>query len=105
MATIILAGHETTSNTTTWLFYELSRHLEHQERILKELDTVKKRKLDAGEDEALTAHDYDSMPFLNACIKVFDDKQFLTRIRSRSQHQFIGSFAVVSNRSPPRSLF
>ncbi|KAK7439327.1 hypothetical protein VKT23_017552 [Stygiomarasmius scandens] len=69
MATIILAGHETTSNTTTWLFYELSRHPEHQGRILKELDTVKKRKLDAGEDEALTAHDYDSMPFLNACIK------------------------------------
>ncbi|KAK7439342.1 hypothetical protein VKT23_017568 [Stygiomarasmius scandens] len=69
MATMILAGHETTSNTTTWLLYELSRHPEHQERILEELDAVKKRKTDAGEDEALTAHDYDSMPFFNACIK------------------------------------
>jgi len=70
VATIILAGHETTSNTTAWLFYELSRHPKHQQRILEELDTVKKRKLDTGEDEAFTAHDYDSMPFFNACIKV-----------------------------------
>ncbi|THU89944.1 PAH-inducible cytochrome P450 monooxygenase PC-PAH 1 [Dendrothele bispora CBS 962.96] len=69
MATIILAGHETTAGTTSWLFYELSRHPEQQQRILEEIDAIKLAKLDAGADGVLTSHDYDSMPFFNACIK------------------------------------
>ncbi|THU87170.1 PAH-inducible cytochrome P450 monooxygenase PC-PAH 1 [Dendrothele bispora CBS 962.96] len=69
MATVILAGHDTTSATTCWLFYELSRHPEQQQRILEEIEAIKNAKLDAGEGEVFTSHDYDSMPFFNACIK------------------------------------
>ncbi|THV07087.1 cytochrome P450 [Dendrothele bispora CBS 962.96] len=69
MATMILAGHETTAGTTSWLLYELSRHQEHQQRILEEIHAIKSAKLDAGEDASFTSHDYDSMPFFNACIK------------------------------------
>ncbi|THU75578.1 cytochrome P450 [Dendrothele bispora CBS 962.96] len=45
------------------------RHPEHQQRILEEIHAVKSAKLDAGEDAGFTSHDYDSMPFFNACIK------------------------------------
>ncbi|THV04406.1 PAH-inducible cytochrome P450 monooxygenase PC-PAH 1, partial [Dendrothele bispora CBS 962.96] len=69
MVTLILAGHETTAGATNWLLYELSRHPEHQQRILKEIYAIKSAKLDAGEDASFTSHDYDSMPFFNACIK------------------------------------
>ncbi|KAK7466186.1 hypothetical protein VKT23_004910 [Stygiomarasmius scandens] len=69
MATIILAGHETTASTITWILYELARHPDHQHRVREELDQIKKQKVEAGEDEAFTSHDYDSMPFFNATIK------------------------------------
>ncbi|THV07086.1 cytochrome P450 [Dendrothele bispora CBS 962.96] len=69
MATLILAGHETTAGSTGWLLYELSRRPEYQQRILEEIHAIKRAKLDAGEDAGFTSHDYDSMPFFNACIK------------------------------------
>ncbi|THU91616.1 cytochrome P450 [Dendrothele bispora CBS 962.96] len=66
MGTIILGGHETIAITSSWLLYELSRHPEHQERVLKEIKQVKKHKADG---ESFTWSDYDSMTFSNACIK------------------------------------
>ncbi|KAK7031124.1 hypothetical protein VNI00_013732 [Paramarasmius palmivorus] len=63
MATIILAGHETSGNTLTWLFYELSRNPDDQRRLFREIQEAREHK---GE---LTASDYDAMPFLNAVIK------------------------------------
>ncbi|KAK7034511.1 hypothetical protein VNI00_012358 [Paramarasmius palmivorus] len=65
MATIILAGHETSANTLTWLFYQLARHPADQEKLLKEIQHVKEQK----GDEELTANDFEAMPFLNAVIK------------------------------------
>ncbi|KAK7015166.1 hypothetical protein VNI00_019176 [Paramarasmius palmivorus] len=64
MSTIILAGHETSSSTLTWMVYELSRRPELQERLVKE---VKEARAKAGDE--LTPNDYDSMPLLNAVIK------------------------------------
>jgi len=37
---LLLAGHETTANTLTWLFLLLARHPEHLELIRKEVDSV-----------------------------------------------------------------
>ncbi|KAK0475213.1 cytochrome P450 [Armillaria novae-zelandiae] len=54
--TFLLAGHETTATTLSWLLYELAAHPEHQSMIREE---VKHSYHD----------DYDSLPFLNAVIK------------------------------------
>jgi len=70
MSTMILAGHETTASTTVWLLYELAKHPEQQRRILEEIREVRRRKVDAGENEQFTPNDYDSMSFFNASIKV-----------------------------------
>ncbi|KAM5543177.1 hypothetical protein V8D89_003051 [Ganoderma adspersum] len=40
MFTLTLAGHETTSSTLTFLFYELSRHQEYQARMREEIRSV-----------------------------------------------------------------
>ncbi|THU94755.1 cytochrome P450, partial [Dendrothele bispora CBS 962.96] len=66
MGTIILGGHETIAITSSWLLYELYRHPKHQERVLKEIEEVKKHKADG---ESFTWSDCDSMVFSNACIK------------------------------------
>ncbi|KAF5314795.1 hypothetical protein D9758_017506 [Tetrapyrgos nigripes] len=66
MATIILAGHETTASTTTWLLYELARHPEYQVKIRGEIDEIRDRK---SEGEDLNSNDYDSMVYFNAAIK------------------------------------
>ncbi len=55
--TFLIAGHETTAITMSWLLYELAAHPEHQSIIREE---VKHSYHD----------DYDSLPFLNAVIKV-----------------------------------
>ncbi|KAK7439362.1 hypothetical protein VKT23_017586 [Stygiomarasmius scandens] len=69
MATIILAGHETTASTTTWILYELARHPEHQKKVREEIEAVRRAKQDAGESEEFNPNDYDSMPFFSATIK------------------------------------
>ncbi|KAK0199315.1 cytochrome P450 [Desarmillaria ectypa] len=54
--TFLIAGHETTATTLTWLLYELAVHPEHQSIIREEVMHF--------------YHDnYDSLPFLNAAIK------------------------------------
>ncbi|KAK0435452.1 cytochrome P450 [Desarmillaria tabescens] len=52
--TFVIAGHETSSTSLSWLLYELAVHPEHQSIIRAELKQ---------------SNDYDSMPFLNAAIK------------------------------------
>ncbi|KAK0449894.1 cytochrome P450 [Armillaria borealis] len=66
VATLTLAGHETTASTLTWLLYELCNHPEHQKRIRQEIAEVRTR---VGAEDDLSSTDYDSMPFMNAVIK------------------------------------
>ncbi|KAJ3750223.1 cytochrome P450 [Lentinula detonsa] len=66
MATLILAGHETTASTMSWLLYEITRNPQDQERVYQEIQNVREH---AGPGVELTATDYDSMPFFNAVIK------------------------------------
>ncbi|KAF7430178.1 hypothetical protein PC9H_005878 [Pleurotus ostreatus] len=64
MATVILAGHDTTAASIAWILYELAKRPEEQAKVWEEIAHV--RSLNHGE---LTPADYDSMPFLNAIIK------------------------------------
>ncbi|THU75634.1 cytochrome P450, partial [Dendrothele bispora CBS 962.96] len=69
MATIILAGHETTASTMNWMLYELARHPEDQRRVREEIQDLRKRKREARQDEEFNSNDYDSMKFFNVVIK------------------------------------
>ena len=61
--TFIFAGHDTTAVAMAWLLYELSTHPKDQEKIRQEI-------FNASESGSFTTKDYDSLPFLNAAIKV-----------------------------------
>ncbi|KAF9072372.1 cytochrome P450 [Rhodocollybia butyracea] len=66
MATILLAGHETSSGSMSWMLYELSKHPESQTTLYEEIAALRAR---IGYDTPLKPEHYDSMPFLNAVIK------------------------------------
>ncbi|KAE9410878.1 cytochrome P450 [Gymnopus androsaceus JB14] len=66
MATIMLAGHETTASTTAWMLFALTKSPKDQQMVYAEIRDVRAR---VGVDAELTASDYDSMPFFNAVIK------------------------------------
>ncbi|KAK0480321.1 cytochrome P450 [Armillaria novae-zelandiae] len=66
IASLTLAGHETTASTLSWLLYELCNHPEQQNRIRQEIAAVRAR---VGAEGELSSADYDSMPFMNAVIK------------------------------------
>ncbi|KAK0227599.1 cytochrome P450 [Armillaria fumosa] len=61
LATFTFAGHDTTSNTISWLLYEISRHPDVQLRIRQEISEMRERDPSSS--------DYDSLPVLNAAIK------------------------------------
>ncbi|KAF9019068.1 cytochrome P450 [Hymenopellis radicata] len=65
MATMILAGHETSASTLTWVLYELSRHPEDQARCRQEIAALRDR---VG-DGPFSPQDYDNLPMLNAILK------------------------------------
>lgn len=63
--TLTLAGHDTSSGSLTWHFWELAKHPEDLKRVQEEMAALRAR--NPGE---LTANDYDSMPYFNAVMKV-----------------------------------
>ncbi|KAJ8083381.1 hypothetical protein PM082_009253 [Marasmius tenuissimus] len=66
MATIILAGHETTASTLNWLLYELSYNPEWQDRLVQEIQDIRRQ---TGTNGPLTVKDLEGMRVLNATIK------------------------------------
>ncbi|THU97193.1 cytochrome P450 [Dendrothele bispora CBS 962.96] len=66
VATMLNAGQETISFSTTYLLYELSRHLEDQTRVFREIRNLRDQ---IGQDTVPSSNDYDSMPYFNAVIK------------------------------------
>jgi len=78
MCTILFAGHETTSNSLSWILLELARHPEMQSRLRAEI-----RKTDAAArargDAQLTMADFEAMPYTTAVIKVWTDPLLLVR--------------------------
>ncbi|KAI9446040.1 cytochrome P450 [Lactarius indigo] len=66
ISTLLLAGHDTTSNTMTWFLWELSKHPESQDRIRAEIEAVRAQK---GK-ECPSPADLDSMVYTQAALKV-----------------------------------
>jgi alkylphenol/PAH-inducible cytochrome P450 monooxygenase len=71
MAAVTLAGHETTANTLTWMLWELSKAPHFQNKLREEIKQ-KREKIAArdGENADFTMEDLESMPFLQALLKV-----------------------------------
>ncbi|KAI0293886.1 cytochrome P450 [Multifurca ochricompacta] len=65
ISTLILAGHDTTSNTLTWFLWEIAKHPESQKRIREEIAAIRLR----GGGEQLSATDLDSMLYTQAALK------------------------------------
>ncbi|KAF5375503.1 hypothetical protein D9615_009187 [Tricholomella constricta] len=68
MRVVILAGHETTANTLSWMLLELARHPDIQTKLRDEIASMQ-RTLQTRGDSNYTASDLDSMPYLNAVLK------------------------------------
>lgn len=69
MSTFILAGHETTSSSLNWLFWELAKHPEYQVKMRAEIASVRSKVIARGDDE-FKIEDYDSMAYTVAAMKV-----------------------------------
>lgn len=75
MAALTIAGHETTANTLTWLLWELAKHPRFQEQLREEIRQKRKEiNVRVGEGVDFKLEDLESMPFLQAVLKV----RFLT---------------------------
>ncbi|PIL34048.1 cytochrome P450 [Ganoderma sinense ZZ0214-1] len=68
MFTLTLAGHETTSGTLTFLFWELSKHPEYQARMRDEIRSVRARVTARGGSE-FTIEDLESLTLTMNAIK------------------------------------
>jgi cytochrome P450 len=66
-STLLFAGHETTTMTLAWCFYEIARNPRCQERVRAEIATMRAKK--GG--EMLSATDLDSMTYTLATLKVY----------------------------------
>ena len=69
ISTILLAGHETTSNTLSWTLLELARHPKVQSRLRAEIREMEAA-IRARGDTQFTIADFDEMPYTTAVIKV-----------------------------------
>ncbi|KAF8557917.1 cytochrome P450 [Imleria badia] len=68
MRTLLMAGHETTATTISWMILELARNPKVQSRLRDEMKKMEAT-IQARGDPQLTATDLESMPYLNAVIK------------------------------------
>ena len=69
MATLTLAGHETTSNTLSWALWEIAKLPEYQDKMRAEVASVRGKLAERG-DTDFTMEDLESLEFLHAAIKV-----------------------------------
>ncbi|KAF8996585.1 cytochrome P450 [Hymenopellis radicata] len=82
---------EIAANALAWLLYELSRHLEDQEKIRQEISQVRP---DTG---ILTSSDYDAMPWLNASLKARLPTRWSITLYSNSRSR--RPFAYIPSRT------
>jgi Cytochrome P450 len=65
-SSLLLAGHDTTSNTLTWFLWEVAKHPESQERIRAEIAAFREG---SGEEQP-SFLDLDNMAYTQAALKV-----------------------------------
>ena len=66
LSTLLLAGHETTSNAMSFMLWEVAKHQDVQARLRREIKSIR-----VGNGGApLTVEDLDHMPYLQAVVKV-----------------------------------
>lgn len=63
---MIIAGHDTTAATLTWMFWELAKDPKSQERIRAE---IREHRIRVGNGVDFSGQDYDAMTYLNASLK------------------------------------
>ncbi|KAI0658317.1 PAH-inducible cytochrome P450 monooxygenase PC-PAH 1 [Cubamyces menziesii] len=68
MATFLLAGHETTASSMTWMLYELARHPEYQSKMREEVRAIRARVTERG-DTDFSVSDLDAMTHVLAAMK------------------------------------
>ena len=68
MSTFLLAGHETTASSMTWLLYELARHPDYQQKMRDEVKAIRARVAERG-DSDFSVSDLDSMTYTLAAMK------------------------------------
>jgi hypothetical protein len=69
MRTIIMAGVETTANSFSWAVLELARQPKIQSRLRSEIRSME-RTIQARGSYEFTTNDIESMPYLQAVVKV-----------------------------------
>jgi len=68
MRAILVAGHETTANSLSWILLELAQHPEIQCRLRSEIRGVEAA-IRARGDTQFTTADFDGMPYMTAVTK------------------------------------
>ncbi|OCH85106.1 PAH-inducible cytochrome P450 monooxygenase PC-PAH 1 [Obba rivulosa] len=68
MSTFLLAGHETTASSVTWLLWELAKHQEWQSKLREEISCIRDRVTARG-DADFSVADYDAMSHMVATMK------------------------------------
>ncbi|KAI0719202.1 cytochrome P450 [Fomitopsis betulina] len=68
VATLLLAGHETSAGTLTMLFWELAKDVSYQQKMREEIATVRAHVVARG-DVDFSVADLESMVHVNAAIK------------------------------------
>ncbi|OCH91778.1 cytochrome P450 [Obba rivulosa] len=68
MATLMLAGHETTATSLNYILWELAKRPEYQAKIREEIDTLRNNLTRRGESE-YTIEDLESMKYTVAVVK------------------------------------
>ena len=69
MATLTLAGHETTANTLSWALWELSKMPDYQAKMRAEIAAARAKLGERGGTD-FTLEDIESMELVNAALKV-----------------------------------
>jgi cytochrome P450 len=65
----MIAGHETSSATLTWTLFELCRNPQVQTKLREEIRAKEAKLIEQGKT-GFTAQDFETMPYLNAVVKV-----------------------------------
>lgn len=69
ISSLLLAGHDTTAFSVTWLLWELAKHPEYQAKVREELAAVRADVTARGDTEFSVA-DLDGLSMLIAVMKV-----------------------------------